>query len=110
MAIGQQEVADRELIARAGHGNRDAFGALYERHFHGLYDFALRIVRDADLAADVVQSTFVKAWDAALQQKGVESVKAWLYTIAHNLAIDELRLRKRFVEPRRDEEIGRAHV
>jgi RNA polymerase sigma factor (sigma-70 family) len=107
VAIGQQEVADKELIVRAGQGNRDAFGALYERHFHGLYDFVLRIVRDADLAADIVQSTFVKAWDAAVQQKGVENVRAWLYTIAHNLAIDELRLRKRFVEPRdeaRDEE------
>jgi RNA polymerase sigma factor (sigma-70 family) len=103
VAVGQQEVADRELIARVGQGNRDAFGALYERHFPGLYDFALRIVRDADLAADVVQSTFVKAWEAAQKQKGVENVKAWLYTIAHNLAIDELRLRKRFVEPRGDE-------
>jgi RNA polymerase sigma factor (sigma-70 family) len=103
VAVGQQEVADRELIARAGQGDSDAFGALYERHFPGLYDFALRIVRDADLAADVVQSTFVKAWDAAQKQKGVENVKAWLYTIAHNLAIDELRLRKRFVEPRGDE-------
>jgi RNA polymerase sigma factor (sigma-70 family) len=103
VALGQQEVADRELIARAGQGNRDAFGALYERHFQGLYDFAFRIVRDADLAADIVQSTFVKAWDAAVQQKGVENVKAWLYTVAHNLAIDELRLRKRFVEPRMDE-------
>jgi RNA polymerase sigma factor (sigma-70 family) len=100
VAVGQQEAADRELIAQTGQGNRDAFGALYERHFQGLYDFALRIVRDADLAADVVQSTFVKAWEAAQKQKGVENVKAWLYTVAHNLAIDELRLRGRFVEPR----------
>jgi RNA polymerase sigma factor (sigma-70 family) len=103
VAVSQQEVADRELIARAGQGDRAAFEALYERHFRGLYDFALRIVRDADLAADVVQSTFVKAWDAAQKQKGVENVKAWLYTVAHNLAIDELRLRKRFVGPREDE-------
>jgi RNA polymerase sigma factor (sigma-70 family) len=100
VAVGQQEVADRELIAKAGQGDRAAFEALYERHFRGLYDFALRIVRDADLAADVVQSTFVKAWDAAQKQKGVENVKAWLYTVAHNLAIDELRMRKRFVGPR----------
>jgi RNA polymerase sigma factor (sigma-70 family) len=102
VAVGQREVADRELIAQAGQGDRAAFAALYERHFQGLYDFALRIVRDADLAADVVQSTFVKAWDAAQKQRGVENVKAWLYTVAHNLAIDELRMRKRFVEPRRD--------
>jgi RNA polymerase sigma factor (sigma-70 family) len=96
------EAADKELIERAEQGDRDAFAALYERHFQGLYDFALRIVRDADLAADVVQSTFVKAWDAARKQKGVENVKAWLYTITHNLAIDELRLRKRLAEPSSD--------
>ena len=95
----QREVADRELIDRAEQGDRDAFAALYRRHFQGLYDFALRIVRDDDLAADVVQSTFVKAWDAARKQKEVANVKAWLYTIAHNLAIDELRLRKRLAEP-----------
>jgi RNA polymerase sigma factor (sigma-70 family) len=102
------EVADKELIERAEQGDRDAFAALYERHFQGLYDFALRIVRDADLAADIVQSTFVKAWDAARKQKGVENVKAWLYTITHNLAIDELRLRKRLAEPSPDgtEETG----
>jgi RNA polymerase sigma-70 factor (ECF subfamily) len=95
----QPEIADSELIDRAGQGDRDAFAALYRRHFQGLYDFALRIVRDDDLAADVVQSTFVKAWDAARRQKEVANVKAWLYTIAHNLAIDELRLRKRLAEP-----------
>jgi RNA polymerase sigma factor (sigma-70 family) len=102
------EAADKELIERAEQGDRDAFAALYERHFQGLYDFALRIVRDADLAADIVQSTFVKAWDAARKQKGVENVKAWLYTITHNLAIDELRLRKRLAEPSPDgtEETG----
>jgi RNA polymerase sigma factor (sigma-70 family) len=95
----QREAADSELIARAEQGDRDAFAALYRRHFQGLYDFALRIVRDDHLAADVVQSTFVKAWDAARKQKEVGNVKAWLYTIAHNLAIDELRLRKRLADP-----------
>jgi RNA polymerase sigma-70 factor, ECF subfamily len=95
----QPEAADSQLIDRAEQGDRDAFAALYRRHFQGLYDFALRIVRDDDLAADVVQSTFVKAWDAARKQKEVANVKAWLYTIAHNLAIDELRLRKRLAEP-----------
>jgi RNA polymerase sigma-70 factor (ECF subfamily) len=97
--VVQREAPDKELIGRAEQGDRDAFAALYRRHFQGLYDFALRIVRDDDLAADVVQSTFVKAWDAARKRKEVGNVKAWLYTIAHNLAIDELRLRKRLAEP-----------
>jgi RNA polymerase sigma-70 factor, ECF subfamily len=100
--VVQPEAADNELLGRAEQGDGDAFAALYRRHFQGLYDFALRIVRDDDLAADVVQSTFVKAWDAARKQKEVGNVKAWLYTIAHNLAIDELRLRKRLSEPSTD--------
>jgi RNA polymerase sigma factor (sigma-70 family) len=51
-------------------------------------------VRDRELAADVVQTTFAKAWAACQSDKEVRSVKAWLYVIARNAAIDELRARK----------------
>src|SRR4051812_594193 len=40
------------------------FAALYERHFRGIHDFAARMVRDRDLAADVVQATFARAWSS----------------------------------------------
>ena len=48
----------------------------------------------------MVQSTFVKAWTALRSPKGVENVKAWLYAVARNLAIDELRRRQRIAPPR----------
>jgi RNA polymerase sigma factor (sigma-70 family) len=87
--------SDEALGARAGVGDREAFGELYERHYAALYDFSLRMLRDREGAADVVQNTFTRAWPAL--HKGVRpaNVRAWLFGIARNLSLDELRLRTR---------------
>ncbi len=88
---------DEELANRARARDRDAFATLYERHFQGVYDFAVRIVGNTDLANDVVQSAFVKVWEALPTGEPPRDFKAWIYAIARNTAIDELRRRKRFV-------------
>jgi RNA polymerase sigma factor (sigma-70 family) len=93
---------DDELVALARGGDEQAFAELYQRYFRGLYDFALRMLRDREAASDVVQATFVKAWASLRGPKGVENVKAWLYAVARNLAIDELRRRQRLASPRTD--------
>lgn len=95
--------SDEELAARSGRGDRDAFSVLYERHFPALYDFAARIVRDRDAAADVVQTTFTKAWTNLEGAPSVRNVKAWLFAIARNAAIDEVRHRRREL-PAQDED------
>ena len=87
--------SDLELVARIAVGDRDAFSDLYQRYFEGIYDLALRTVRDADLAADVSQQTFVRAWEHLRGGTRPDNPKAWLYTIARNGAIDELRRGKR---------------
>lgn len=87
-------LADERLAERTAAGDEDAFAELYERHFQGIYDFVLRLVRDREAAADVVQATFVNAWEA-LRDGRVSTVKAWLYTVAYNGAMDELRRRSR---------------
>jgi RNA polymerase sigma factor (sigma-70 family) len=89
------ERSDDQLGALVAQGDEQAFAELYQRYFRGLYDFTLRTLRDREAASDVVQSTFVKAWAALRSPKGVENVKAWLYAVARNLAIDELRRRQR---------------
>jgi RNA polymerase sigma-70 factor (ECF subfamily) len=86
---------DQDLAHRAGTGDEEAFAALYGRHSQRLHDFVLRITRDREAAADVVQATFVKAWEAFSRGGGPENVKAWLYAVAYNGAIDEVRRRKR---------------
>jgi RNA polymerase sigma factor (sigma-70 family) len=75
-----------------------AFGQLYNDHFDGLFDFVARIVRDRDLAGEVVQSTFTKAWDELRAGREIKHPKAWLYAVARNHALDELRRHKRLTD------------
>src|SRR3954447_14498757 len=75
-----------------------AFGPLYRQHFGGLYDFVFRIVHDRDLAGEVVQSTFTKAWDELRAGRELRHPKTWLYLVARNQAIDEVRRQRRLAD------------
>src|SRR5256885_6836393 len=83
---------DDALAARIRTGDRHAFRTLYEPHFEGVFDFALRVVRDREIAAFVVQKAFTRALRAA---QTPEHVHAWLYAIARTAALDGLRYRRR---------------
>jgi RNA polymerase sigma-70 factor (ECF subfamily) len=60
-----------------------------------LYALALRVTRDADLAADAVQEAFATALERAAQFRGDSAPGTWLYRIVYNKAIDLLRGRMR---------------
>ncbi len=105
MAGRQAQESDDALAARAAEGDKDAFGELYARHHAELYDFAVRMVRDRDAAADVVQSTFTRAWPALRAGTKPANPRAWLFGIARNLSLDELRLRRRVTT---NEALGRG--
>jgi RNA polymerase sigma-70 factor (ECF subfamily) len=57
----------------------------------GLYRFAIALTRDADLAADLVQDTFIRAMERRDQYRGDSPPGAWMRRILHNLAIDRVR-------------------
>jgi RNA polymerase sigma-70 factor (ECF subfamily) len=67
---------------------------LFGRHHAEIYAYLLRMVRDADLAADLTQDAFVKAYRNYDTLEKPENARAWLYQIAHRVALDELRRRK----------------
>src|SRR5690348_8142847 len=67
--------------------------ALFARHQLRVYRFALRIVRDAALAEDVVSETFLDAWQHAGRYEGRASVSSWLIGIARHRALDAARRR-----------------
>ena len=67
---------------------------LFALHHAEIYAYILRMVRDADLAADFAQDTFVKAYRAQDMLEDRAKARAWLYQIAHRVVLDEMRRRR----------------
>jgi RNA polymerase sigma-70 factor (ECF subfamily) len=89
------EPSDRELMARLVAGDQGALDPLMDRHHRRLYRIALGYLRDPDLALDVVQETFVKAFQNASRWDARAEVAPWLVRIAVNQSIDQYRRVKR---------------
>jgi len=67
---------------------------LFSKHHSEIYAYLVRMVRDPELAADLTQDAFIKAYRAQDSLEKPENARAWLYQIAHRVALDELRRRK----------------
>ncbi len=74
------------LVTRARDGDRDAFGELVRMHQHEVYTLAVRLVRDRDMASDVAQDAFVRAWRAMPKFRGDAKFSTWLHRITVNTA------------------------
>ncbi|HWV37132.1 MAG TPA: RNA polymerase sigma factor [Vulgatibacter sp.] len=85
------ELTDEALVAACGVGDRGALAALFRRHHGAIHRFCARMLGDDP--DDVVQSTFLVAWEDAARFRGQSSVRAWLLGIAANRARRELRNR-----------------
>jgi RNA polymerase sigma-70 factor, ECF subfamily len=67
---------------------------LFAKHHSEIYAYLVRMLRDPDLAADLAQDAFVKAYKAYATLEKDENARAWLYQIAHRVALDEIRHRR----------------
>jgi RNA polymerase sigma-70 factor (ECF subfamily) len=95
-ASGRSEAsADSALMLRLRTGDREALEPLMERHYRRLFRLALSYLRNADDALDVVQETFVKAYENAHRWQPDAAVAPWLTRIAVNQAIDRYRRERR---------------
>lgn len=66
--------------------------ALYDEHAAALWRFAVRLTGDRARAEDVVQETLLRAWQhPEVIGDGVRSARAWLFTVARNMIIDQSR-------------------
>jgi RNA polymerase sigma-70 factor (ECF subfamily) len=72
---------------------------LFARHRGEIYAYLVRMLRDPELAADLTQDAFIRAFRAYGDLDDLAKARAWLYQIAHRVALDEIRRRKiiRFV-------------
>ncbi len=87
----RSEVSDEDLVRRARDGDEAALGALVRRHSDAVYRVALSIAGDPDLAQDVSQDAFLKAFRALRGFRGDAAFRTWLLTIAANTARGALR-------------------
>jgi RNA polymerase sigma factor (sigma-70 family) len=82
--------SDRRLTALAADGHDRAFEAIVERYRRPLQRYLRRLLSEA-LAEDVLQASFVRAWQALRAGTDVRELRPWLYRIAHNQALNTLR-------------------
>jgi RNA polymerase sigma-70 factor (ECF subfamily) len=86
---------NEELLARAQHGDREAFSDLVRIHQDEVYTLALRLVTDRELAADVSQEAFVRAWRALPKFRGDAKFSTWLHRITVNVAWTQRRKQRK---------------
>jgi RNA polymerase sigma-70 factor (ECF subfamily) len=83
--------SDEALAVEAKRGSEEAFRELVERFHRPVYALLVRIVRQPELAEDLAQETFLKAWKALPRFDPERKFSSWIFKIAHNSALDELR-------------------
>ncbi|HMQ31144.1 MAG TPA: sigma-70 family RNA polymerase sigma factor [Chloroflexaceae bacterium] len=88
-------LSDEVLIVHVASGDSRALEQLYSRYGRVVYGLALRMLSSAEQAEDVVQETFWRVWRRAATFQSASGLFApWLFGIARNLCIDELRRRQ----------------
>jgi RNA polymerase sigma-70 factor (ECF subfamily) len=91
-----ESCTDEQLVARAQGGDGIAFRELIKRHQKKVFQLVLSVVKEQELAMDLVQDTFLKVHQNLPRFKGDSQFFTWTYRIAYNLAIDARRRQQRF--------------
>jgi RNA polymerase sigma-70 factor (ECF subfamily) len=86
---------DNALVSAYLEGNDQAFQILVSRYQGKLVNYINTLVHDYDLSVDLAQDTFIRVFRYADRYRGDYQFSTWVYRIATNLAIDELRRRER---------------
>jgi RNA polymerase sigma-70 factor (ECF subfamily) len=88
------QVSDERLVELSLDGDEAAFGMLVRRYQRRLTAFLSQLVGDIELARELSQEAFVRAWSALERFNPKYRFSTWLFRIAHNLGIDQLRRRR----------------
>lgn len=87
--------ADAALMLRVKRGDRAAFARLVEKYRQPLFNFIFRTLRDETETEDVAQNTFLQVWKSRARYQRTAKFSTWLFTIARNLCLNEIRRRSR---------------
>jgi RNA polymerase sigma factor (sigma-70 family) len=95
---------DASLVAAAASGDRDAWGAIYDRYADKLHDFCWSVLRDHHEAADALHDAFITAAERIGQLRDPSRLRPWLYSICRTTCLAKARRRSKAV-PTEDVEV-----
>ena len=94
--LNYQGLTDLELLAQIGEQDREALASLYDRYGRRVFALAVRILNDPVGSEEVTQDVFMSVWRRGASYTSKKGkFTTWLFSIAHNRTIDELRKRRR---------------
>jgi RNA polymerase sigma-70 factor (ECF subfamily) len=86
-------LSDQEVVGHAARGREAAYRELIRRYQRPVFSLIYRMVRDRELAEDLAQETFIKVLNAIDSYRPEYKFSSWIFKIANNVAIDQLRRR-----------------
>lgn len=89
--IHNPEITDNVLAQQSLEGNQQAFELLVKRYSGPLFNFIFRFLGDYDAASDILQQVMVQLYISLPKLRTGEPLKAWLFQVARNRCLDELR-------------------
>jgi RNA polymerase sigma-70 factor (ECF subfamily) len=89
------QASDQKLVERVQKGDKGAFDLLVLKYQHKIVNLIMRYVRDPELALDISQEAFIKAYRALPRFRGDSAFYTWMYRIAVNTAKNHLAAQRR---------------
>jgi RNA polymerase sigma-70 factor (ECF subfamily) len=86
---------EQALVEQCRRQNFEAFGLIVDAYQARIHGFVRRLVSSPEEAQDLTQETFIRAYQGFARFDGRSSLRTWLFRIAYNLCVDELRRRDR---------------
>jgi RNA polymerase sigma-70 factor (ECF subfamily) len=109
MSRGAEQPTDEDLVAAVLAGDRDRFGDLVDRYQSRLVNYLFRLLRNPDDAHDLAQEVLVKVYQVLDRFDPHYRFSTWLFRVAQNAAIDQIRRRRlKVVSMRQDEDGGES--
>jgi len=93
--VSREELSDEELMLRVQGGEKSCYDILVRRYKLRLFNYILRMVGNPDVAEEIAQDAFVRAYVNADKYRTIARFSTWLYTIATNLVRNRFRQKKR---------------
>jgi len=90
------KTSDEELMEACKTGDSFAFEMLYQRYQKPIYNFIRHLIKDASLAEDYTQETFLRVYSNRKKYRRQASFVPWIYRIARNLCYNELKRQERY--------------